>query len=97
MFQTKNIITSFKDIKTDELYIKIIKTTGDKITDSQLYNMDVKGIFTKELDKAVLEEEVDFAVHSLKDLPSELTEDLEIIAVPLRESPNEALVSPYMG
>jgi len=95
MVQTKNIITSLKDITNEEIGIKIIKTTGDKIKDSQLYDMDVKGIFTKELDKAVLEEEVDFAVHSLKDLPSELTEDLEIMAIPLRESPNEALISTY--
>lgn len=95
MVQTKNIITSLRDITNEEIDIKIIKTTGDKIKDSQLYNMDVKGIFTKELDKAVLEEDVDFAVHSLKDLPSELTDGLEIIAVPHRESPKEALVSPY--
>jgi hydroxymethylbilane synthase len=75
--------------------IKIIKTTGDKIKDSQLYQIDVKGIFTKELDKAVLEGEVDFAVHSLKDLPTDLAGDLEIVAVPPRESPREALISPY--
>ncbi len=95
MVQTKNIITSLKDITDEQIDIKIIKTTGDKIKDSQLYNMDVKGIFTKELDKAVLEEEVDFAVHSLKDLPSELADDLEIIAVPPRESPHDVLISPY--
>ena len=95
MVQTKNIITSLKDITDEEIDIKIIKTTGDKIKDSQLYNIDVKGVFTKELDKAVLEEEVDFAVHSLKDLPSELADNLEIIAVPIRESPHDVLVSPY--
>jgi hydroxymethylbilane synthase len=95
MVQTKNIITSLRDITDEEIDIKIIKTTGDKIKNSQLYNMDVKGIFTKELDKAVLEEEVDFAVHSLKDLPSELADDLGIIAVPPRESPHEVLISPY--
>ena len=55
--------------------------------------MDSKGLFTKELDIALLEEEVDFTVHSFKDLPSELDEDLEIVAVPKRESPNEVLVS----
>ncbi|NYB51201.1 MAG: hydroxymethylbilane synthase [Methanobacteriaceae archaeon] len=95
MVQTKYVINSLSKITDDEIGIKIIKTTGDKIKDSQLYNMDVKGIFTKELDKAVLEENVDFAVHSLKDLPSELADDLEIIAVPPRESPHEVLVSPY--
>ncbi len=95
MTQTKNIINQLSNIIDEEIDLEIIKTTGDKITDSQLYTIDVKGIFTKELDKAVLEEEVDFAVHSLKDLPTELAGDLEIVAVPKRESPNEVLVSPY--
>ncbi len=93
--QTKNIISQLSKIINEEIDMEIIKTTGDKITDSQLYSIDVKGIFTKELDKAVLEENVDFAVHSLKDLPTELAGDLEIVAVPERESPNEVLVSPY--
>jgi hydroxymethylbilane synthase len=95
MVQTKNIITSLSKITDEEINIHVIKTTGDKIKDSQLYNMDVKGIFTKELDRAVLEEEVDFAVHSLKDLPSELNDELEIVAVPPRESPHDVLISPY--
>jgi len=95
MVQTKDIITSLSKITDEKIDITVIKTTGDKIKNSQLYNMDVKGIFTKELDRAVLEEEVDFAVHSLKDLPSELDDELEIIAVPPRESPHDVLVSPY--
>jgi len=95
MTQTKNIIYQLSKIINEDIDIEVIKTTGDKITDSQLYTIDVKGIFTKELDKAVLEEKVDFAVHSLKDLPTELSGDLEIVAVPKRESPNEVLVSPY--
>ena len=57
--------------------------------------MDSKGLFTRELDNALLDEEVDFAVHSLKDVPTELNEDLEIVAVPPRESPNEVLISNY--
>ena len=95
MVQTKNIITSLSKITDEKIDITVIKTTGDKIKDSQLYQMDVKGIFTKELDRAVLEEEVDFAVHSLKDLPSELDDELEIVAIPPRESPHDVLVSPY--
>ena len=55
--------------------------------------MDAKGLFTKELDKALLEEEIDFAVHSFKDLPTELDEELEIAAVPKRVAPNEVLIS----
>ena len=93
--QTKSIISQLSKIINEEIDMEIIKTTGDKITDSQLYSIDVKGIFTKELDKAVLEEDVDFAVHSLKDLPTELAGDLEIVAVPKRESPNEVLISSH--
>jgi len=93
--QTKGIITDLYEFTSELIEIKVIKTTGDKIQDSQLYNLDAKGIFTRELDKALLEEEVDFAVHSLKDLPTELDEDLKIVAVPLRESPHEALISNY--
>ncbi|MEL7671631.1 hydroxymethylbilane synthase [Methanobacterium sp.] len=93
--QTKSIISQLSKIINKEIDMEIIKTTGDKITDSQLYSIDVKGIFTKELDKAVLEEDVDFAVHSLKDLPTELAGDLEIVAVPERESPNDVLISSH--
>ncbi|MBM4241649.1 MAG: hydroxymethylbilane synthase [Euryarchaeota archaeon] len=93
--QTKYVISKVSEITNDKIDMKIIKTTGDKITDSQLYQIDTKGIFTKELDKAVLDEEVDFAVHSLKDVPTELSGDLQIVAVPKRESPNEAFISRY--
>lgn len=93
--QTKGIITDLSRFTREKIELKVIKTTGDKIKDSQLYNIDAKGIFTRELDKALLEEEVDFAVHSLKDLPTDLNEDLEIVAVPKRETPHDALISPY--
>lgn len=93
--QTNYIRKCLFDLTNKEVETNIIRTTGDKITTSQLYNIDSKGLFTKELDKAVLEEEVDFAVHSLKDVPTELDEDLEIAAVPIRESPNEVFVSNY--
>ncbi len=93
--QTKSIITELSKLSDEKVDMEIIKTTGDKIQDSQLYNIESKGIFTRELDKAVLQGEVDFAVHSLKDLPTEFEGELEIVAVPKRESPNEVLVSKY--
>ncbi|HEY0196119.1 MAG TPA: hydroxymethylbilane synthase [Methanobacterium sp.] len=96
MVQTEHILKELSEITHEKVEVEIIKTTGDKIRDSQLYNMDVKGIFTKELDKAVIEGEVDFAVHSLKDLPTELVDGLEVVSVPPRESPREALISPYV-
>ena len=91
--QTKQVCADLSKITGESIDIEIIKTKGDKITTSQLYNMDSKGLFTKELDIALLDEEVDFTVHSFKDLPTELDEDLEIIAVPKRETPNEVLIS----
>ena len=95
LVQTDYIRQCLYNITGEEVEKNIIKTKGDKITNSQLYNMDSKGLFTRELDNALLEEEVDFAVHSLKDVPTELNEDLEIVAVPIRESPNEVLISNY--
>ena len=91
--QTKQVCSDLSKITGKDIDVEIIKTKGDKITTSQLYNMDSKGLFTKELDIALLEEEVDFTVHSVKDLPTELDEDLEVVAVPKRESPHEVLIS----
>jgi len=91
--QTNQVCSDLSKIIGESVDVEVIKTKGDKITTSQLYNMDSKGLFTKELDIALLEEEVDFTVHSFKDLPTELDEDLEVVAVPKRESPNEVLIS----
>ena len=91
--QTRQVCADLSKLTKEAIDVEIIKTKGDKITNSQLYNIDSKGLFTKELDIALLEEEVDFTVHSFKDLPTELDEDLEVVAVPKRESPNEVLIS----
>lgn len=91
--QTNQVCKDLASITHENIDVNIIKTKGDKITNSHLYNMDAKGLFTKELDKALLEEEIDFAVHSFKDLPTELDEELEIVAVPKRVAPNEVLIS----
>ena len=91
--QTNQVCADLSKLTKEAIDVEIIKTKGDKITTSQLYNMDSKGLFTKELDIALLEEEVDFTVHSFKDLPTELDEDLEVVAVPKRESPHEVLIS----
>jgi len=61
--------------------LEIIKTTGDKITDVALAKVGTKGMFTKEIEEALLENRVDLAVHSLKDLPTELAADFEIAAI----------------
>jgi hydroxymethylbilane synthase len=78
--------------KGNESRIEIIKTTGDKITDAPLAKVGVKGLFTKEIEEALLDGRADLAVHSLKDLPAELPEGLELTAVPEREDPLDAIV-----
>jgi hydroxymethylbilane synthase len=72
--------------------IDIIKTTGDKITDVPLAKVGTKGLFTKEIEEALIEGRADLAVHSLKDLPTELPEGLVLAAVPEREDPRDAVV-----
>ncbi|HWC16902.1 MAG TPA: hydroxymethylbilane synthase [Terriglobales bacterium] len=73
--------------------IEVIKTTGDKITDVALAKVGTKGMFTKEIEEAMLEGRVDLAVHSLKDLPTELSPDFVLAAVPEREDPRDAFLS----
>ena len=75
-----------------EAGIRIIKTTGDRITDVPLARVGGKGLFTKEIEEALLAGEVDLAVHSLKDLPTELPPGLAIAAIPEREDPRDAIV-----
>jgi hydroxymethylbilane synthase len=72
--------------------IEIIKTTGDKITDVPLAKVGTKGLFTKEIEEALLDGRADLAVHSLKDLPTELPTGLVLAAVPEREDPRDAVV-----
>lgn len=70
----------------------LIKTTGDRL--SELHQpIEGKGVFTKELDEALLGETIDLAVHSMKDLPSMLPPGLAIAAVPLREDPRDVLIA----
>jgi hydroxymethylbilane synthase len=75
-----------------ETRIEIIKTTGDKITDVPLAKVGTKGLFTKEIEEALLDGRIDLAVHSLKDLPTEVPAGLTIAAIPEREDPRDALV-----
>jgi hydroxymethylbilane synthase len=70
-----------------------IKTTGDKILDVPLAKIGGKGLFTKELDEALLEGRIDLAVHSLKDVPFQLPDGIDFAAIPEREDPRDAFVS----
>ncbi|MBC8418685.1 MAG: hydroxymethylbilane synthase [Desulfobacterales bacterium] len=70
-----------------------IKTTGDKILDSPLSRIGGKGLFVKEIEDALLENRVDLAVHSMKDVPAELPDRLILSTFPEREDPADALIS----
>ncbi|NOS82542.1 MAG: hydroxymethylbilane synthase [Nitrospira sp.] len=70
-----------------------IQTSGDKILDVPLAQIGGKGLFVKEIEEALLSGEIDLAVHSMKDVPTELPEGLAILCVPPREDPRDALIS----
>ena len=91
--QTNWVISELKKVSPDtEFEIKTIKTKGD--TDARpLFTIDQKGIFEKEIDRAVADNEIDFAVHSLKDVPSQLIENLILSSVPKREMVNDIFIS----
>lgn len=76
-----------------EVEIVIIKTTGDKMQDVALAKIGGKGVFVKEIEEALQREEVDLAVHSMKDVPSEIPAALEIGVVPEREDPRDVLIA----
>ena len=76
-----------------EVEVLIISTKGDRITDVPLSQVGGKGLFTKELEVALLDGSIDLAVHSLKDLPTELPAGLIVGAIPEREHPADALIS----
>lgn len=73
--------------------VKKIRTTGDKILDSPLAKIGDKGLFVKEIEQALLSGDVDLAVHSMKDIPTEVPAGLKIAAALEREDPRDALVS----
>jgi len=91
--QTNWVISELKKVNPGCDYeIKTITTKGD--TDTRpLFTIDQKGIFEKEIDRAVAQNEVDFAVHSLKDVPSELDENLILASIPKREAVNDVFIS----
>lgn len=89
-FVKKSLENNFPEIN---LEIKIIKTTGDKLLDVALSKIGDKGLFTKQIETALLEKEIDLAVHSLKDLQTLQPKGLTIGAVSKRETPNDVLIS----
>ncbi|HEX2091057.1 MAG TPA: hydroxymethylbilane synthase [Longimicrobiaceae bacterium] len=75
-----------------DVEVRVVRTTGDRILDVPLARIGDKGLFTKEIDEALLRGEADVAVHSLKDVPTRLPEGLVIAAITTREDPRDVLV-----
>jgi hydroxymethylbilane synthase len=88
-----NHISALLRERGHEVELEIIKTTGDKITDVALAKVGTKGMFTKEIEEALAQGRIDLAVHSLKDLPTELSQGFEIAAVTTRENPRDVFCS----
>lgn len=91
LWQSRHIADRLRE-RGVETRIEVIKTTGDKVLDVALSKVGTKGMFTKELEEALLERRVDIAVHSLKDMPTEIPEGLSLAAIPERADPRDCLV-----
>lgn len=83
-----------KECPGDEITLVTMKTTGDKILDRTLDKIGGKGLFVKELDRALMDNRTDLSVHSLKDMPMEVPDELPLIAFSRREDPRDVLVLP---
>jgi hydroxymethylbilane synthase len=96
LWQSNHISALLRE-RGHEVQIEIIKTTGDKITDVALAKVGTKGMFTKEIEEALADGRVDLAVHSLKDLPTDVTVGFEIAAITKREDPRDVFCSHKYG
>lgn len=94
MWQTRWVVEQLEKLNPDRTFeIVTMKTKGDKMLDVALAKIGDKGLFTKELEVAMQQGEIDFAVHSLKDMPTSLPVGLTIGAVCKRDNPGDALIS----
>ena len=92
--QTEWVATQLRKAHPDlEIITQIIQTTGDLKSGVPFAEVGTKGMFVKELETALLQNEIDVAVHSLKDMPAELPQGLELACIPVREDPRDALIS----
>ncbi len=94
IWQAEWVQARLREIAPDvPVTLQRIKTSGDKILDVPLAKIGGKGLFVKEIEEALLQETIDLAVHSMKDVPTALPEGLDILCVPAREDPRDALIS----
>lgn len=93
VIQSEMVINAIRKFdSTIDVELITMKTTGDMILDKTLDQIGGKGLFVKELDRALLAEKADLTVHSLKDMPMEVSENLPLLAFSKREDPRDALV-----
>jgi len=88
------LLTAHPDLTADAVVIVVIATTGDRIQNKPLKDFGGKGLFTKEIEEALLAGEIDLAVHSMKDVPTELPIGLGIVCLLPREDPRDGFLSP---
>ncbi len=93
LLQTNLVAQNLKDLVSCEICIKRIKTRGDKILDSPLAKIGGKGLFVKEIELALERGEIDLAVHSMKDVPTDIPLGLSIAAILQRDDPRDVLIS----
>ncbi|MBW0005990.1 MAG: hydroxymethylbilane synthase [Hyphomicrobiales bacterium] len=84
-------------VAAEQVEIVVIRTSGDRITDRSLAEAGGKGLFTKELDEALLDRRIDIAVHSAKDLPTLIPPGIAIAGYLPREDARDALIAPRFG
>jgi hydroxymethylbilane synthase len=94
MWQARHVAGLLTTIDSGiDVELKIIKTQGDKILDAPLAKIGGKGLFTKEIEDALLDRTIDLAVHSMKDVPTEMPKDLRLGAILKREDPRDVFIS----
>lgn len=94
VWQAEWVQARLREIAPDvTVTLQRIKTSGDKILDVPLAKIGGKGLFVKEIEDALLQGTIDLAVHSMKDVPTALPEGLDLVCVPEREDPHDALIS----
>ena len=94
LWQANWVKSKLEDLYPDlKIELEVIKTSGDKILDVPLAKVGGKGLFVKEIEQALMDGQIDIAVHSMKDMPGDLPESLCIGVIPEREVPYDILIS----
>ena len=91
--EVRNKILSSNDLDPDQVEIEVIKTSGDKFLNTSLSKIGGKGLFTKEIQQALIDKRIDIAVHSMKDVETELPEKLVISTILEREDVRDSFIS----